>query len=432
MQITIPYKPREAFRGLHNRKTRWAVVVAHRRAGKTVACVNQLIREALLAKLPNSRYAYIAPFYKQAKGVSWDYFKYFSSFVDGVKINESELRIDFPNGSRITLYGSDKADSLRGLYFDGIVCDEYGDWKHSVWEYVIRPALADRKGWAIIIGTPKGKNEFWKVKCHAEVSANWYCTVIKADESGILDPDEMEELRLELTDDAWKQEMDCDFDAALPGAIFGKELYILQQEGRYRENVYNPELLVHCAMDLGFSDDTALFWFQIAGGVLHVIDCYATNGQGIEHYHKVLKSKPYKYGHWLWIPHDGMAKTLASPRSIEQQLQDLGWNPRKVPNLSKVDGIQAARISLKNAIIDTKCEEGVNALRQYQREYDIDKKCFKDDPRHDWTSHYADAFRYVSIVWREELTPKPEEPTRFPHQQTFNELVKQRGRKNDD
>lgn len=428
----IPYKPRSAFLGLHNRKQRWAIVVAHRRAGKTVACINELIKSALTARLPQSRYAYIAPFYKQAKSVAWDYLKHFSSFIDGATINESELRVDFTNGARITLFGADKADALRGLFFDGIVADEYGDWKPNVWGYVIRPALADRKGWAIIIGTPKGHNEFWEAKCHADIDDKWYSSLIVADESGILDPEELEEMRIELTEDQWRQEMDCNFDAALPGAIFGKELYKLQEEGRYREDVYDPTMPVHCAMDLGFSDDTALFWFQI-GKELRIIDCYANNGMGLEHYHNVLKSKPYKYAHWLWIPHDGMAKTLASPRSIEQQLHELGWNPRKVPTLGLVDGIQAARLTLKDCIIDTRCKEGVEALKQYQREYDQEKKCFRDAPRHDWTSHYADAFRYSSIVWRQEMKQKEPEPTRFPQHRTFAELVKSNAaRRNDD
>ena len=130
-------------------------MVAHRRAGKTVACVNELIKAALTFPGTDGRFGYVAPFYSQAKAVAWDYAKRFSAVVPGLQINESELRITYPNGSSIRLFGADNADSLRGLYFDGLVADEYGDWKPSVWGYVIRPALADRGGWAIIIGTPK-------------------------------------------------------------------------------------------------------------------------------------------------------------------------------------------------------------------------------------------------------------------------------------
>jgi len=162
MARIIPYKPREAFQPLHTSNKRWKVVVAHRRAGKTVACVNQLIKEAVMSKRNDFRAAYIAPFYKQAKSVAWDYFKYFTRVIDGIVINESELRIDFKNGARIQLFGADNADSLRGLYLDSIVCDEYGDWRANVFQYIIRPALADRQGKAVIIGTPKGRNTFWE------------------------------------------------------------------------------------------------------------------------------------------------------------------------------------------------------------------------------------------------------------------------------
>ena len=229
--ITIGYKPRLAFQPLHNRTQRWAVVVAHRRAGKTVACVNELIKAALTFQGNDGRFAYVAPFYRQAKAVAWDYLKRYSSVIPNIAINESELRIDYPNGSRIQLFGADNADALRGLFFDGVVADEYGDWRPSVWGYVIRPALADRGGWAVIIGTPKGRNQFWEIYEHAKVNEDWLAISIKASESGLLPQKELDSLRIELTEDAWRQEMECDFDAALPGAIFGKELWQLEQDG---------------------------------------------------------------------------------------------------------------------------------------------------------------------------------------------------------
>jgi phage terminase large subunit len=390
---------------LHNRTQRWAVVVAHRRAGKTVACVNELIKSALTFPGIDGRFAYVAPFYRQAKSVAWDYLKRFSAVIPGISINESELRIDYPNGSRIQLFGADNADALRGLFFDGVVADEYGDWKPSVWGYVIRPALADRGGWAVIIGTPKGRNQFWEIYAAASNLKDWLALTIKASESGLLPQSELDSLKQELTDDAWRQEMECDFDAALPGAIFGKELWLAEQEGRIKEGVYDPALKVHAVLDLGFTDDTAIWWFQV-GKELRLIDCYATHGMPIAHYHEVLKSKPYKYADHLWLPHDARAKSLQTGRSIVEQVIGLGWSPKIVPEMKLVDGIQAARITMPEAYFDTKCMEGIEALKQYQREYDEDKRCFKDKPRHDWTSHYADAFRYACLVWREELKPE--------------------------
>jgi hypothetical protein len=423
--ITIPYTPRDAFKPLHYRHQRWAVVVAHRRAGKTVACVNELIKAALSFPGNDGRFGYVAPFFSQAKAVAWDYLKKYSAPIPGIQINESELRIDYPNGSRIRLFGADNADALRGLFFDGLVADEYGDWKPSVWGYVIRPALADRGGWAVIIGTPKGRNQFWEVHQHASVNKDWLALTIKASESGLLPQSELDALRVELTEDAWLQEMECDFDAALPGAIYGKELWLAEQEGRIKPGIYDPNLKTHAVMDLGWSDDTAIWWFQVADGI-RLVDCYSNHGQSIDHYNEVLRGKPYNYGDWLWLPHDARAKSLQTGRSIEQQFTALKWRPRIVPELGLVDGIQAARLTLATAHIDSKCLDGIDALKQYQREYDEDKKAFRDKPRHDWTSHYADAFRYACLVWREEMKPPEPKPTRFETDLTISEIIRRR------
>jgi len=410
--IVIPYKPRDAFWPLHDRTERWAVVVAHRRAGKTVACVNELLKSALTSDEKDFRGAYVAPFYRQAKAVAWDYLKRYSSVVPNHSVNESELRIDYPNGARIQLFGADNADALRGMFFDLVVADEYGDWKPSVWAYVIRPALADRQGKAIIIGTPKGRNQFFEIYDLAQRSKDWLALMIKANDSGILPESELNALKSELTEDAWRQEMECDFDAALPGAIFGKELWQLEQEGRVKKDLYDPNLKTYAVLDLGFSDDTAIWWFQV-NKELRLIDCYSASGMPISHYQEVLKGKPYTYGDWLYLPHDARAKSLQTGRSIEQQFSALGWKPRIVPELGLIDGVQAARLTLSDCYFDENCREGIETLKQYQREYDEEKRCFRDKPRHDWTSHYADAFRYACLVWREEMKPKEKEPPRF-------------------
>lgn len=393
-----------------------------------MACVNELLKAALTTDKQDFRGAYVAPFYRQAKAVAWDYLKRYSAVVPGVSVNESELRIDYPNGSRIQLFGADNADALRGMFFDLVVADEYGDWKPSVWAYVIRPALADRQGRAIIIGTPKGRNQFWEIYETAKRSPDWLALTIKAADSGILPQSELDALRNELTEDAWRQEMECDFDAALPGAIFGKELWELEQAGRVKDGLFDGALKTFAVLDLGFSDDTAIWWFQV-GKEIRLIDCYSASGQPIAHYHEVLRGKPYKYGDWLYLPHDARAKSLQTGRSIEEQFRGLGWRTRIVPELGLIDGIQAARLSLADCYFDEKCRDGIETLKQYQREYDEDKRCFRDKPRHDWTSHYADAFRYACLVWREEMKPKEPEPIRFPQHRTINEIIARQTRR---
>jgi len=411
-RIEIPYKPRDAFQPLHQSKKRWAVVVAHRRAGKTVACVNQLIKEAVMTKRKDFRGAYIAPFYKQSKSVAWDYFKQFTRVISGIVINESELRIDFKNGARIQLFGADNADSLRGLYFDSIICDEYGDWKSTVFQYVVRPALADRQGKAIIIGTPKGRNQFWEVFDRASHSDDWLALKITVDESGILPASEVASLKNELSEDAWRQEMECDFDAALPGAIWGRELYQAEQDGRITGVEYDDYADTYTAWDLGYSDDTAIWFYQVIHGEVHFIDFYSASGKSIEHYAAQVLSKPYRYKtHFL--PHDARAKTLASGGKsvIEMLAEHLSITKMAItPSLSMQDGIQATRMMMPRAWFDKeRCHDGVEALKQYQREWDEDKKMFRDKPRHDWTSHAADSMRYAAINWKEEVKPVVED-----------------------
>ena len=401
--VVIPYKPRKAFIPLHERTQRWGIVVAHRRAGKTVACINDMLKRAMESPRPDFRGAYIAPFYKQAKAVVWDYLKRFSAPIPGIKLNEAELRVDYPNGARIQLYGADNADALRGLYFDGIIADEYGDWRPSIWDYVIRPALADRGGWAIIIGTPKGRNQFYETFTNAASnSEEWFSLILKASNTGLISEDELLSLKSGMTDDAYLQEFECDFSASLPGAIFGKELRAAEEQGRLVEsNLYDPNLRVHAVLDLGYTDDTAIWWFQV-DSTIRFIDYYAASGESIAHYNDILRSKKYRYSEYLWLPHDARAKSLQTGKSIVQQFNGLGWRTRIVPELSVQDGIQAARFVLQAAFIDKKgCHEGLEALYQYQREWDDNKKCFKIKPKHDWTSHASDSFRYASLVCKE-------------------------------
>ena len=162
-RIRLGYQARPAFVSLHTRKERFGCVVAHRRAGKTVAAIMDLIDAALRCTKPNPRFAYLAPYYAQAKDVVWSYVKQYAGSIPGVTINEGELRADFPNGARLRLYGADNYDRMRGIYLDGVVLDEFADQPPQAWREVIRPALSDRQGWGLFIGTPKGRNAFYDV-----------------------------------------------------------------------------------------------------------------------------------------------------------------------------------------------------------------------------------------------------------------------------
>jgi len=354
----------------------------------------------------DGRYAYVAPYMSQAKTIAFDYLLKYSRPVMA-KSNQAELWVELMNGARIRLFGADNPDTLRGLYLDGVVLDEYADMKPSIFGAVIRPLLADRKGWATFIGTPKGHNAFWEVYNNATQDKDWYVKVLRASQTGLLEQSELDDAAKTMTQDQYLQEFECDFESAILGAYFGKEMRQLTDDGRIREVEYDPLFPVHTAWDLGYSDDTAIWFFQVVHGEIRCLDYHSSNGQPVAFYAGIIqareKERGYVYGtHWL--PHDARAKTLSSNRSVIEQLGDkIPLKSIKItPNLKLQDGIQASRLALTRTWFDHKCADGIECLRQYQREYDEDKKVFRDKPRHDWTSHGADAFRYLALTWKDE------------------------------
>ena len=411
---TFDYESRPVFEDFHEREERWAVIVAHRRCGKTVACINDLIRRALEEDKENGRYAYVAPYYSQAKTIAWDYLKQYAEPAT-VKANQSELWVELVNGSRIRLFGGDTPDSLRGLYLDGCVLDEFADMKPSIWGAVIRPLLADRRGWAVFIGTPKGHNSFYDIYNSALKQPNWFVKTLRASQTNLLAEEELLDAQASMSPDQYEQEFECSFEAAIMGAFYGKEMRVLTDAGRITKVEADPLFPVNTAWDLGYSDDTALWFYQVIYGEIRILDYHSSNGHQVSYYTDLLDSKrhenKWKYGkHYL--PHDARAKTLASGGKsiIEQIASKIPLESLKiVPSLSLQDGIQATRLALMRSWFDAeRCQDGIECLRQYQREYDEDKKVFRDKPKHDWTSHGADAFRMLAIAWKEEdkTTPK--------------------------
>lgn len=403
--IESHYAPRRQFLGLHNRETRWAIAVAHRRAGKTVACVNDLIKEASICEKPSPRFAYIAPQLNQAKDIAWSYLlEYTECFGPERKINASELWVELPNnGARIRIYGADNPDRLRGIYLDGAVLDEFGDMDPTVWTQVIRPALSDRKGWAIFIGTPKGKNTFHKLWTLAD--EDWHKLSLKASETGLLDSKELADARKMMSDDEYAQEYECSFDAAVRGAYYAKELNEAEAGERIANIPHDPRLLTHTAWDLGMADSTVIWFVQTVGRETRFIDCLKGEGVGLDWYVAQLQQRGWLYGNH-YLPHDVEVRELGTGKSRKEVLEGLGLtNIRVVPNIPLADGIQALRMLLPTSWFDSvKCKEGVEALRMYRREWDDKRQEFRTHPLHDWTSHYADGARYFA-VGHQEVTP---------------------------
>jgi hypothetical protein len=377
-----------------------------------VACVADIVDAALRCTKPSPRFAYVAPYFVQAKDVAWGYLKRFCAPIPGVSFNEAELRVDLPGDRRIRLYGADNYDRLRGLYLDGVILDEYADMPPAAWGEVIRPALADRKGWAVFIGTPKGRNLFYDVWERAQNDPEWFSIKLRASETGLLDPDELAGARAEMTAEQYEQEFECSFEAAILGAYYGKELADAERAGRIGVVPVDPALPVHTVWDLGIGDSTAIWFFQVAASEVRVVDHYENHGQGLPHYVAEIKARGYTLGtHYL--PHDANARELGSGRTRLETLRSLmGFNVRVLPAQSVMDGINAGRLTLASAYFDAeKCRAGLEALRQYRAEWDEKGKTFRDRPKHDWTSHTADAWRYLAMAWREmRPAPKPKPP----------------------
>lgn len=403
-RIILPYAPRTLQLQIHDNLKRFNVLVCHRRFGKTVLAVNQLIKSALTCPQESPRCSYIAPLFAQAKTVAWDYLKRFTDPIPGMRANEAELRVDLPNGARISLYGADNPDRLRGLYHDDVVLDEYADMSPRTWSEAIRPALADRGGSATFIGTPKGRNQFWEVYDQATRDEKWYTALFKASETGILNKEELDDARMSMTPEQYAQEFECSFQAALIGAYYSKEIAELETEKRITSVSWDRGLPVYTAWDLGMDDSTAIWFVQMVGTDIRFIDYYENSGCALDHYVKVLNEKPYNYkSHYL--PHDTKVRELGTGKSRVETLESLGLVPEVCALQSIEDGINAVRLMLGRSWFDNdKCRQGLEALRQYQREWDDKLRTFKNRPRHDWSSHASDALRGFAMALPENVT----------------------------
>jgi hypothetical protein len=279
--------------------------------------------------------------------------------------------------------------------------DEVADMPENVFPEVLRPALSDRKGFCIFVGTPKGHNVFYDYYEQATSDEGWLAAVYKASETGLLDQDELEAAKLMMTHDQYMQEFECSWNANVPGAIYGKELEDATSGGRVTNVPYDPSVRVDTWWDLGIGDSTSIWFTQTVGRAVHVIDFYENRNQGLPHYCQILNSKNYLYGTHN-APHDIEVRELGSGKSRREVAWDLGLNFRVVPKLPVEDGIHAAQMLIPRLWFDReKCKQGLECLRQYHRAYNDRTRTFRANPVHDWSSHAADAFRYFAVGLRE-------------------------------
>lgn len=418
-RVETGYQPRPLQAKLHAELKRFNVLVMHRRFGKSVFSLNEMLDRALRNPLKNPNYAYLAPLYSQAKRVLWQYTKQYTANIPGAVPNEADLRIDIPRPDRgdtirLTLLGADNPASLKGIYLDGVILDEYADMNPTVWSEVIRPTLSDRKGWAIFIGTPKGRNGFYELYERATngfmeegkptfKDPEWFAAMHKASETNILAQSELDSAKREMSESEFLQEFECSFNAGLVGAYFAKELEKAETEGRVGNVLYDPLLPVDTYWDLGLNDMTSVWFCQTQRGKHRMIDYYEISGLSIPEIVADIKRKPYAFGEWVF-PHDAEARDFSTGRSQLQVFYSLGCRPsRVVPRVgSKRESINAARIMLSQCEFDReKSTKGLKALASYQRKFDQKTQTFSETPLHNWASNGADAFQCFAMGMRE-------------------------------
>ena len=396
MKIVIPYKPRKHQKEVHDKLKRFNVLVCHRRFGKTVLCINEILKKAMQNTLSRPRYYYLAPTYSMAKRTSWDYLKEYTNVLPNVTYHETELRADLPNGARIQLLGCERPDSLRGLYIDGVVLDEVAQMPPRLWTEIVRPALSDREGWMIAIGTPQGHNAFFDLYDYANHQEGWYAQTFKSSETGIISDLELNEAKHLMPDEVYEAEFECSFDSAALGSIYAKGLAKAEEEKRITKVPYETGIKVNTFWDLGMADKTAIWFVQQKGSAFHVIDYYEDSGESLEFYATVLDEKKYIYDtHFL--PFDANVRELGTGVSRLETAQSLGMRTSIVPKLPVEDGINAVRMILSRCWFDfEKCKYGLDALRQY-RWATTERGEIKNKPEHSWCSHAADSFRYFAV-----------------------------------
>ncbi len=397
----IDYKPRSYQAALHRgfSSTRNAIVIAHRRAGKTVAIVAQLIRDAFTCTKERPRVAYIAPTYRMAKSIAWDYFKAMLSGLHGVKYRESDLHIDLPNGARIMLMGGENPDRLRGQYLDVAAVDEMADCPESLIPAVLRPCLADRQGSLYLIGTVKGRNHFWHTYERALEHPDWFTANLKPDDTHALSEEDLRILLEEMGEEFYRAELLNDPSAAVRGAFYGETMRALEEQGRFCEIEHLKDHPITLSFDLGWADATAVWAIQtLSSGSVRVFD-YAQ----FQHvpFSEIL-SQYRARADWQierWIgPHD-LDQHDPEGTTRHDTASNLGIWFEVCPRHLVIDGIEASRRVLQRCWFDAKAtRQGREYLSLYRAQYDDKRRVLSKTPLHDECSDAADAFRYFAMA----------------------------------
>lgn len=390
---------------------RFAAAVWHRRAGKDLFALAWIARCMVLNP---GIYWHMLPKYTQGRKVVWDgrtnTGRRFLDLIPSELIqstNENDMKLKLINGSIYQVVGSDGPDRLVGANPKGVVFSEWSLTDESTWNLTVRPMLVANKGWALFIYTPRGQNHGYTLYECALNSREWFAQILTVndtcDEKGnpIVSLDDIHQCRQEGMPEALvQQEFYCSFNAPMIGAYYGPQMARAMESNRITNVPWEPNAEVHTAWDLGMGDSTVIWFFQAIGHEMRLIDYYEKNGEGLAHYAKILREKPYVYGQH-YAPHDIEVRELSIGKSRWQVAYDLGIRFQIVPKHAVEDGIEAVRSMLERSWFDKeKCKAGIQALKEYRSDYNEQKRVFQPKPLHDWASHAADAFRYLAMGFK--------------------------------
>jgi len=404
-----------------------ALVFWHRRAGKDEVALHW---SACSALIKSATYWHMLPEAAQARRAVWEAVNPHSgerrineAFPDPIRkglAREQDMQIRFVSGSSWHLVGSDNYNSLMGSPPFGVVFSEWALANPAAWAY-IQPILEENGGWGAFITTPRGKNHAYEMLRMAR-ERGWFHQILRADETGVFTDEQLKGIEAELIGTygqdmgraMFDQEYLCSFDAAVIGSYWGAELALAEREGRIGNHPVDPALPVNTAWDLGVGTHLPIWFWQATGGRIRVVDYYQANDGSIEAAAAAIVSKWYLRGH-DYVPHDAKAREISTGRTRVETMIKAGLRPHLVADHNPDDGINAARITIGRTYFHLPtCERGIEALKAYRRNWDEKLRTLTDRPVHDWASHPADAFRYLSMAWREVAAiPTPERGRRL-------------------
>ncbi len=415
--VSLPYKfePRQyqipLFDAFQNKGLKRFITVWHRRAGKD-KCYTNLLALAALQRV--GTYYYFFPTYAQGKKIFWDgmdgsgfnFLDHFPKTLRAGQPNNTEMKIKLCNGSLVQVVGADNIDSIVGTNPVGCVFSEFALQDPKGWDF-ISPILLENGGWAAFNFTPRGKNHAWKLYQMSKGNPAWFSQLLTVEQTGVLTPEQIQQERdAGKSEEFIAQEYYCSFESGMQGSYYGRELDRADEQGRIGAVPYDPRLLVETWWDLGIGDSTAIWFTQTHLNQVRVFDYLEATGEGLPYYARELNRKGYQYAAHH-APHDIGVRELGSGRSRLETARELGIHFNVLPKLRIEDGIDAARAIFNRCWFDAvKCERGLEALAQYHKEFDDKRDEYKNRPYHDWSSHAADAFRYLAIGHRDAVLPQ--------------------------